>query len=128
LLILTNFPEAAFCMPMKQFFVLVAFMLATKISFAQGRYETIRVSGNCGMCARIITNAAKEAGATEAKWDRKAKVLKVRYEQGKTSNDAIQKKIAAKGYDTEKYAGDEKAYKELHECCRYNNKRINLKK
>jgi len=110
-------------MPMKQFFIIVAFILAAKISIAQARYETIKVSGNCGMCARIITNAAKEAGATEAKWDRKTKLLKVRYEQGRTTNDAIQKKIAANGYDTEKYAGDEKAYRGLHECCRYDNKR-----
>lgn len=108
---------------MKQLFLLFLFLLAVKLSFAQARYETIKVSGNCGMCARIITNAAKEAGATEAKWDRKAKLLKVRYTVTNTSNDAIQKNIASKGYDTEKYPGDEKAYKSLHECCRYNNKR-----
>jgi hypothetical protein len=50
-------------------------------------------------------------------------VLTVTYDDKKTSNDAIQKKVATTGYDTEKYAGDEKAYKSLHSCCQYDNKR-----
>lgn len=33
--------------------------------------------------------------------------------------DEIQKNIASVGYDTEKYRGDDKAYEELHECCKY---------
>jgi mercuric ion binding protein len=90
---------------------------------AQSKTETIPVAGNCGMCKKHIETAAKKAGATEAKWDKTAKVLTVSYDESKTSNDAIQKKVAAAGYDTEKYAGDAKAYKALEECCQYDHKK-----
>jgi len=92
-------------------------------SYAASKTETIKVSGNCGMCEKTIEKAAKGAGAEQAKWDENTKVLTVTYDDKKTSNDAIQKKVAASGYDTEMYAGDEKAYNSLHSCCQYDNKR-----
>lgn len=90
---------------------------------AQVNKETIKVSGNCGKCARHIETAALKAGASEAKWNKDNKVLKVSYYASKTTNDAIQKRIAAAGYDTEKYPGDNEAYAQLDECCQYDNKR-----
>ena len=93
----------------------LAFLLFAGVntSFAQSKTETIKVSGNCGMCEKHIETAAKKAGAKQAKWDKKTKVLTVTFDEGKTSNDAIQKNVAAAGYDTEKYTGDEKAYRRL---------------
>lgn len=90
---------------------------------AQSKTETIKVSGNCGTCEKHIETAAKKAGASKAKWDKKTKVLTVSFDESTTSDDAIQKAIAAAGYDTEKYAGDEKAYKNLDECCQYDGKK-----
>lgn len=92
-------------------------------SFAQSKTETIKVSGNCEMCEKNIETAAKKAGATTAKWDEDTKILTVSYDESKTSNDAIQQKVASVGYDTEKYTGDEKAYKKLNKCCQYDNKK-----
>lgn len=92
-------------------------------SFAQTKTEKIKVSGNCGSCQKHIETAAKGAGAEKANWDKKTKILTVTYDESKTSNDAIQKKIASVGYDTEKYTGDERAYKELDECCQYDGKK-----
>ncbi len=92
-------------------------------SFSQTKTESIKVSGNCGSCRKHIETAAKAAGAGKAEWDKKTKILTVTYNASKTSNDAIQKKIASVGYDTEKYTGDEKAYKELDECCQYDGKK-----
>ena len=92
-------------------------------SYAKTVTEKVKVSGNCGMCAKKIEGAAKTAGATKATWDKKAKVLSFTYDDAKTNNDDIQKKVAAVGYDTEKYAGDLKAYKSLEECCQYDDKR-----
>ena len=99
------------------------FMCAGISSFAASKTENIKVSGNCGQCEKTIEKAAKKAGATDAKWDEDTKVLVVTYDDAKTSNDAIQKSVAASGYDTEKYTGDMKAYKNLHSCCQYDNKR-----
>ncbi len=98
-------------------------MLAGTAAFAQSKTETIKVSGNCGMCEKKIEAAAKTAGASKANWDKDTKVLTVTYDASKTSNDAIQSKVASVGYDTEKYTADEKVYKSLHECCQYDNKR-----
>ena len=91
--------------------------------FAQSKTETIKVSGNCDMCEQTIETAAKKAGATTAKWNDETKMLTVTYDEATTTNDAIQKKVASVGYDTEKYVGDEKAYKKLHKCCQYADKR-----
>ena len=92
-------------------------------AFGKAKTDNIKVSGNCGSCEKHIETAAKKAGATTAKWDKTTKVLTVSYDDAKTSNDAIQKNIAAVGYDTEKYAGDMKAYKSLEECCQYDGKK-----
>ncbi len=97
-------------------------ILPATIAFAQ-RTEKITVSGNCGMCEKKIEGAAKEAGAKKADWDKKTKVLVVTYDPAKTSNDAIQKKIASVGYDTENVTAAMETYDNLHECCKYDNKR-----
>ena len=101
--------------------ILIFTCLAT--SFAGSKTESIKVSGNCGSCQKHIEAAAKKAGAASAKWDKNTKVLTVTYDDTKTSNDAIQKKVASVGYDTEKYVGDEKVYKALEECCQYDGKK-----
>ncbi|GAA4461197.1 hypothetical protein GCM10023093_05420 [Nemorincola caseinilytica] len=101
----------------------ILLMLAATFAMAQTKNEKIKVSGNCGMCAKKIETAAKDAGATKATWDKKTKVLSVTYDAAKTTNDGIQKKVASVGYDTEKYTADMEVYKNLHECCQYDNKR-----
>ncbi|MBX2905707.1 MAG: cation transporter [Taibaiella sp.] len=93
------------------------------VAMAQTVAEKITVSGNCGMCKKKIESAAKEAGAKKAEWDADSKVLTVKYNQKETSNDAIQKKVAETGYDTEKYTATMDAYNRLHSCCQYDNKR-----
>ncbi|HXS35914.1 MAG TPA: heavy-metal-associated domain-containing protein [Flavipsychrobacter sp.] len=89
---------------------------------AQTVTETFKVYGNCHTCEKKIEKAAKSAGATQADWNKDTKMIKVTYDNTKTSNDAIQKKIASAGYDTENFTGDDKAYNSLDECCQYQRK------
>lgn len=84
--------------------------------------ENIKVWGNCGMCKAHIEKAAKNAGATYALWNKDTKILAVKYEPSKTSGKQIQEKVAAAGYDTKDITGDQKAYDELDECCKYDRK------
>jgi periplasmic mercuric ion binding protein len=91
-------------------------------AFAQSKTDTIKVYGNCGMCKSRIEKAVKKEGATTAKWDSETKLLVVSYDNTKTTNDAIQKAIAAVGHDTEKYAATERAYNNLPGCCQYDRK------
>jgi periplasmic mercuric ion binding protein len=81
--------------------------------------ESIKVLGNCGMCKDRIEKAAKEEGAANASWDSKTKILTVSFDASKTSVDALSKKLASVGHDTEKYKADDKAYSALPGCCKY---------
>lgn len=79
------------------------------------------VRGNCGMCKSTIEKAANGVdGVTSANWDVNKKKIDVSFDDTKTDAMAIHKAIAASGYDTEKFAGSEEAYKDLPGCCQYN--------
>ena len=81
--------------------------------------ESFKVWGNCGMCKDRIEKAAKEEGATSASWDVKTKMLTVIFDPSKTSVEALDKKLASVGHDTEKYKADDKVYASLPGCCKY---------
>lgn len=96
--------------------------------FAQTKTENIKVWGNCLQCKKHIETSLKVDGVAKADWDKKSKILTVIYDSSKISSDRIQKNIAAVGYDTEKYKADDKAYKDLEECCQYDRKNTEDKK
>ncbi len=85
--------------------------------------ESFKVSGNCGSCKARIEKAAMMDGVSKAEWNQDTKKLTVVYDPSKVTNDAIQKKIAAVGHDTEKYKADDKAYNKLDACCQYERKK-----
>lgn len=102
----------------KLFLLSIAFISLSTVGFAQAKTEKIKVAGECGMCKGKIESAAKKSGATYANWDVDSKELTVKY-SGQSNAAKIQKGIAAAGYDTPKFKASEKAYNELHECCKY---------
>ncbi|WP_223033356.1 heavy-metal-associated domain-containing protein [Hanstruepera marina] len=78
------------------------------------------VRGNCGMCKTTIEKAANSVeGVASANWDVDKKKIDVSFDDTKTDVMAIHNAIAASGYDTEKVAGNEEAYKNLPGCCQY---------
>lgn len=83
------------------------------------------VRGNCGMCKRTIEKAANSVGGvTNAIWDVDQKKIAVSFDDSKTDAMGIHKAIAASGYDTEKVAGSEEAYKGLPGCCKYDHEMV----
>lgn len=104
---------------MKNFILLVGFILISTFGLQAQTTSKIKVSGNCGMCKGHIEKAAKQAGAASADWDKVAKVLKVTYDGSKTSTDKIEDAVAAAGYDTEHKVATAEAYGKLDECCQY---------
>ena len=84
--------------------------------------SSFKVWGNCDMCKETIEGSLKKDGITEANWNDETKIISVTYDSSKINLDAIEKNIAAVGYDNLKYKGDDKAYAELPECCRYERK------
>jgi periplasmic mercuric ion binding protein len=93
-----------------------------KASVAQ-KTETIHVWGNCGMCKTRIEKAAKIDGVTKADWNKDTKMLTLVYNPSVVTSDAIQKRIASVGHDTEKYRADDQAYNKLDACCHYERKK-----
>lgn len=78
------------------------------------------VRGNCGMCKSTIEKAVNSVeGVASANWDVDIKKIDVSFDDTKTDAMTIHKAIAASGYDTEKVAGSEEAYKDLPGCCQY---------
>jgi mercuric ion binding protein len=89
---------------------------------ASSKTETIKVSGNCDMCKSKIEKAAKIDGVSKAEWNKDTKVLTLAYNPSSVTSDAVQKSIAAVGYDTEKFKATDAAYKSLPSCCQYGRK------
>ncbi len=105
----------------KTFAVLFAGIFSLQFSYAQApiKKESFKVYGNCGMCKKTIESSAKAAGVTFANWNTKTKQLDVTYDPSVTNSIKIQETIAAAGYDTRDYTGDDSAYSQLPECCQY---------
>jgi copper chaperone CopZ len=108
---------------MKKLIFSIAVLFAGLSVFAQEKTETFKVYGNCGMCKSRIEKAVKGDGVSSASWNKDTKMFTVTYEAGKISNEAIQKKIAAVGHDTELFEAPDKVYEKLHACCLYERKR-----
>jgi copper chaperone CopZ len=89
------------------------------MNMGTSKTETLKVSGNCGMCKARIEKAAKIDGVSKAEWDAKTKTLSATFDPAKTSIDAIAKKVAAAGHDNEKFKAEDKIYKSLPGCCQY---------
>jgi hypothetical protein len=81
--------------------------------------ESFKVSGKCEMCKTRIEKTVKTEGATKASWDAKTSMLTVTYDPGKTSKDAMSRKLALVGHDTEKFKAEDKVYNALPACCHY---------
>jgi hypothetical protein len=81
--------------------------------------ETFKVWGACDMCKTRIENTVKAEGATTANWDVKTQMLTVAFDPKKSSVDALSKKLASVGHDTEKYKAPDDVYSKLPGCCHY---------
>ncbi len=95
----------------------------SKMDMASTKTETIKVWGECETCQVTIEKASKVDGVSKANWDKTTKLLTLVYDPSKVKSDDIQKKIAAVGYDTEKYKADDKVYAKLNACCKYERKK-----
>ena len=93
----------------------------TEISNKMAKVDlSFGVRGNCAMCKKTIEKAANAVdGVSNAIWNVEEKKIEISLENPKTDAMSIHNAIAAVGYDTEKVAGSEEAYKNLPGCCQY---------
>jgi periplasmic mercuric ion binding protein len=100
------------------FGVTVSSQTTTKTS-GKNKTETFKVWGKCDMCKARIEKAVKAEGATSANWDIKTQMLSVTFDPAKTNVEALSKKLAAVGHDTEKFRASDDVYAKLPGCCHY---------
>jgi periplasmic mercuric ion binding protein len=88
-------------------------------ALVQQKTETFKVWGKCDMCKTRIEETVKAEGVTSADWDTKTSMLTVTFDPAKTNVDALAKKLASVGHDTEKYKAPNDVYAKLPGCCHY---------
>lgn len=81
--------------------------------------STISVKGNCGDCKERIENAADIKGVKNSNWDKDKKIITVTYDTAKVTLSQIETSIAKAGHATLNQKADDKAYKKLPSCCKY---------
>jgi hypothetical protein len=108
---------------MKSLLSMIAIMLlSTTIVFAQfknSKTETIKVYGNCEMCKAKIEKAGGQKSISKVVWSEETNMATITYDAKKTTTDAILKKIALAGYDSDNFLAPDAVYKKLHGCCKY---------
>lgn len=101
--------------------ITIAILLISSYVFAKGAIITTKfsVSGVCEMCEKRIEKAALIKGVKAASWNKNAQMLTLTYDESVVSILQVEKAIAAVGYDTKDIKATDKAYNNLHECCKY---------
>ena len=107
----------------KKLLCLVTIILLTTTSlFAQiknSKTDTLKVYGNCEMCKEKIEKAGTQKNISKVVWSEETNMAVITYDAKKTNTDAILKKIALVGYDSEKFFAADATYKKLPGCCKY---------
>ncbi|MDD2412198.1 MAG: heavy-metal-associated domain-containing protein, partial [Bacteroidales bacterium] len=82
---------------------------------------------SCGMCKDRIEETAKSMdGVNAANWNQRTNMLKVSFDESKTSLQKLQMAIANVGHDTPMYKAKDEVYNALPQCCKYD--RTEMKK
>lgn len=103
--------------------ILLFSFLSAQAQIKNAKTEKVKVYGNCGMCKKVIENAAMRKGISKADWNEDTKVLTVTFDSKKTNSSAILKRVANAGYDSEIFTAPDNVYNNLHECCQYDRPR-----
>jgi len=109
-------------MKLSAYIVIVAMTLLSHTTFAQIRNSklvTVDINGNCGMCKSNIEKAGNKENEASVIWNSKNGQASITFDETKTNEDAILKRIALSGYDNERYLAPDEAYSALHNCCQY---------
>ena len=81
--------------------------------------ETVKIYGNCGMCKTKIEKAGNLKNISKVDWNEDTKMATLTYDESKTNQDEILKRIALVGYDSGKFLAPADAYSKLPSCCQY---------
>ena len=106
-------------------------LLSVTTTFAQiknSKTETLKVYGNCEMCKAKIEKAGTLKNVSKTVWNDETAMATITYDTKKTNTDAILKKIALVGYDSESFLAPDAVYAKLPGCCKYDRVKKQLQK
>ncbi|MBI2429645.1 MAG: heavy-metal-associated domain-containing protein [Ignavibacteriales bacterium] len=104
----------------KIFTSIITFSLLASFVVAGSTTEVkFKSLGNCGMCQKRIEKSLKINEVSSASWDKKSKMLTVKYNASAITLDSLQQRVAAVGHDTEKFKASDDVYENLPGCCLY---------
>ena len=107
---------------MKQLIItILAIFVIGNIANAQSSTITksVKVDGVCGQCKKRIENAAYLKGVKYAEWNKNTQILKVVYNNTKTTLEQIENNIAKTGHKAGTVKATNDNYKKLPDCCAY---------
>jgi periplasmic mercuric ion binding protein len=102
---------------MKSIFLTLMMVVALGAS-AKTVTKQILVKGECGMCKEKIEKALDMPGVSFAEWNVETKMLTVRYNDKKVSEDKIHETISGLGYATDKLEANKDGQNKLESCCK----------
>jgi hypothetical protein len=94
-------------------------MTACEAQIKDAKTETVKIYGNCGMCEKTIENSGTLKKIAKVDWDKDTKMAILTYDAKKTNKDAILKRVALAGYDSDEFLAPDDVYSKLPECCQY---------
>jgi copper chaperone CopZ len=98
--------------------VLLSF-ISCNAQIKNAKTETVKIYGNCGMCEKTIEKAGNLKKVAKVDWNVDTKMATITYDAKLTNQDAILKRIALSGYDSDKFLAPDNAYSKLPGCCQY---------
>ena len=107
---------------LKKIMMTITLLLSVLVMNAQiknAKTETVKIYGNCGMCKTKIEKAGNLKNIAKVDWNEDSKMATLTYDESKTNQDEILKRIALVGYDSEKFLAPTDVYSKLPGCCQY---------
>ena len=97
--------------------MLITLFAAGQLAFAKSVVTKFKVEGQCGECKERIEKALDVKGISFAEWDKNTKMLTIRYNDARFSEDDIHKMVSDLGYSTSKKPANKVAEAKLPGCC-----------
>lgn len=96
---------------------LLGLLFISIVAFAKNQTISFKVDGFCEDCKEKIETALDVPGISYAEWNIESKMLTVRYNDKKITEDKIHTIIADTGYSTDQKKANPTAQEKLDKCC-----------
>lgn len=83
------------------------------------KVETVHIYGNCSICKSTIESAANVKDIVKVEWNKDTKMAVLTYDEKKTNQEEILKRIGLAGYDSDIFLAPDNVYAKLETCCQY---------